>query len=149
MGPCGLTCLPIAVAATIAGDRRPGRAGREGRQRISGNRAPPWHRYLSVCSSRASPRVASSGPSCRTAWRLLETERASLGRSIAAGGTRSREAAIAAQLAWLEGRAEEALAVWERALDHDEEIDLIGQAAEARVRLARALAMKSPTQPQC
>lgn len=43
-------------------------------------------------------------------------------------------------LAWLEGRADDAIALWRAALDHEESLDLLGQAAEVRVRLAAALA---------
>jgi LuxR family maltose regulon positive regulatory protein len=49
------------------------------------------------------------------------------------------EEPIAANLAWLEGREAEAIERWRRALERDESIDLIGQAVETRVRLARAL----------
>lgn len=44
-----------------------------------------------------------------------------------------------AELAWLDGRATEAIAKWREALRHEEAIDLYGQASETRVRLARAL----------
>ena len=49
---------------------------------------------------------------------------------------------ILAQLAWLEGRLDDAIAGWRDALAYEEEIDLLGQAAETRVRLARALARR-------
>ena len=44
-----------------------------------------------------------------------------------------------ANLAWLEGREAEAVDLWRRALGDEESVDLIGQGAESRVRLARAL----------
>ena len=44
-----------------------------------------------------------------------------------------------AELAWLEGRAHDAIALWRGALRHEEAIDVYGQASETRVRLARAL----------
>ena len=44
-----------------------------------------------------------------------------------------------AQLAWLEGRIDDAVAGWRDALRFEEAIDLFGQASETRVRLARAL----------
>jgi LuxR family maltose regulon positive regulatory protein len=50
-----------------------------------------------------------------------------------------------AELAWLEGRADEAVALWREALRHEEAIDLYGQASETRVRLARALARHGDT----
>jgi LuxR family maltose regulon positive regulatory protein len=42
-------------------------------------------------------------------------------------------------LASLEGRHEEAIACWRAALEHEEQVDLLAQAVELRVRLARAL----------
>ena len=49
---------------------------------------------------------------------------------------------IRAQLAWLEGRADEAIGLWRHALSHEEQIELWGLAPETRVRLARALLHK-------
>ena len=46
---------------------------------------------------------------------------------------------LAAQLAWLDGRADDAIAGWRDALAHEEAIDLFGGASETRVRLAHAL----------
>jgi LuxR family transcriptional regulator, maltose regulon positive regulatory protein len=51
-------------------------------------------------------------------------------------------APVVAQCAWLEGRFDEAVARWQEALEHEEAIDVYGQAAETRVRLARALARR-------
>jgi LuxR family maltose regulon positive regulatory protein len=48
-------------------------------------------------------------------------------------------APVVAQCAWLEGRTDEAVARWQEALENEEAIDVYGQAAETRVRLARAL----------
>jgi len=45
-------------------------------------------------------------------------------------------------LAWLEGRADEALAVWRAALEQEESLDLLGQAQELRLRLAHALSRR-------
>ncbi|MCL4762260.1 MAG: helix-turn-helix transcriptional regulator [Burkholderiales bacterium] len=47
---------------------------------------------------------------------------------------------LAAQLAWLDGRTGEAIARWQDALSHEQAIDVLGQASEVRLRLARALA---------
>jgi LuxR family maltose regulon positive regulatory protein len=61
---------------------------------------------------------------------------------LRAAGTPFNEAVIetaAAQLAWLEGRTADAIAGWRAALRDPEAIDLVGQATETRVRLARAL----------
>lgn len=47
--------------------------------------------------------------------------------------------ALPGHLAWLEGRPDEALAHWQAALAHEEQIDVLGQAAELRLWLALAL----------
>jgi LuxR family maltose regulon positive regulatory protein len=49
------------------------------------------------------------------------------------------------KLAWLEGRAGEAIALWQRALENEEAIDMMGQAAETRLRLAAALLAQGGT----
>ena len=131
-----------AVAATIAGDPARAIEAAEGRLQISGSRAPPWQRYLTRLFCARIAACCEHRAELQNAWRLLETERASIGALASPQGTRAREGAIAAQLAWLEGRADDAMAGWERALENDEEIDLMGQASEARVRLARALARR-------
>ena len=41
--------------------------------------------------------------------------------------------------AWLEGRRDDAMALWREALEHEEPLDLLGHAVEVRVRLAGAL----------
>jgi hypothetical protein len=46
---------------------------------------------------------------------------------------------VAGQLAWLEGRQEDAEALWRGALAQEPAINVYGQAAETRLRLARAL----------
>jgi LuxR family maltose regulon positive regulatory protein len=45
-------------------------------------------------------------------------------------------------LAWLEGRPDEAIQRWQAALQHEEQIDLLGQAADVRLRLAHALVQR-------
>jgi LuxR family maltose regulon positive regulatory protein len=52
------------------------------------------------------------------------------------------QAPVIANAAWLEGRVDHAVALWQEALAHEEAIDVYGQAAETRVRLARALARR-------
>jgi LuxR family transcriptional regulator, maltose regulon positive regulatory protein len=47
--------------------------------------------------------------------------------------------ALDAQLAWLEGRVDDAVTGWCNALEHETEIDVWGIAAETRMRLSRAL----------
>jgi LuxR family maltose regulon positive regulatory protein len=51
-------------------------------------------------------------------------------------------APVVAHAAWLEGREEQAVMSWQESLAHEGAIDIFGQAAETRVRLARALARR-------
>ncbi|RZU02961.1 helix-turn-helix transcriptional regulator [Rivibacter subsaxonicus] len=54
--------------------------------------------------------------------------------------------AMQGTLAALEGRRAQAIALWRAALEHEEQIDLLGQAGDVRARLALALAQEQ--QPQ-
>lgn len=56
-------------------------------------------------------------------------------------------APVIAHLAWLEGRADDAVMLWQEALAHEEAVDVYGQAAETRVRLACALARRGDIEP--
>jgi LuxR family maltose regulon positive regulatory protein len=49
------------------------------------------------------------------------------------------ELPLAGNVAWLEGRGDDAIALWQEALTDAERIDLLGQASDVRVRLACAL----------
>jgi LuxR family maltose regulon positive regulatory protein len=71
----------------------------------------------------------------------LDAMKAAMRGADVAARTRS-QIPVAAQLDWLEGRADAAVARWEEALAHEEEIDLLGQAAQTRLRLARALVQR-------
>jgi LuxR family maltose regulon positive regulatory protein len=55
---------------------------------------------------------------------------------------RKSELALKAQLAWLEGREDDAIEGWNQALAHEAALDYYGQGSEIRVRLARALAAR-------
>jgi LuxR family maltose regulon positive regulatory protein len=68
----------------------------------------------------------------------LEAMKAAMREADVNARTRS-QLPVAAQLAWLEGRVDAAVALWNQALAHEEEIDFLGQAAQTRFRLARAL----------
>jgi LuxR family maltose regulon positive regulatory protein len=131
-----------AVMATIAGNAAGAIEAAEGRLQISGSGAPSWQRYLTRLFCARIAACCEHRAELQKAWRLLEMERASIGALASTTGTRAREGAIAAQLAWLEGRVDEAVAGWEHAIEDDASIDLMGQAAEVRVRLARALARR-------
>jgi LuxR family maltose regulon positive regulatory protein len=86
-------------------------------------------------------RIASSCGDARALRGVLD-ELASIEAShpaVSFAFTKWPLAPIVAHAAWLEGRKDEAVARWQEALAHEEAIDVFGQAAEARVRLARAL----------
>ena len=74
----------------------------------------------------------------REALRQVEAERVRLDPHVYDAALRPFDP-IVAQLAWLEGRHDEAIRRWRVALDAEEVIDLYGQATETRLRLARAL----------
>jgi LuxR family maltose regulon positive regulatory protein len=128
-----------AVTAAIAGDVTRAMAAAEGRFQISGSWAPPWQRYLTRLFCARIAACCEHRAELQNALRLLDAERALIGALATPDGTGAREGAIAAQLAWLEGRADQAVDGWQRAIEHEERMDLMGLAAEARVRLARAL----------
>lgn len=54
---------------------------------------------------------------------------------------------LSGQLAWLNSRRIDAIAHWRRALAHEISLDIYGQAAELRVRLAHALLQEGQVQP--
>ena len=86
-------------------------------------------------------RMAASGEDV-AALRALLTTMASQLPQFDPEGTAPRtlpRLPMIAQLAWLEGRSDDAVAGWRDALRFEEAIDLFGQASETRVRLARAL----------
>jgi LuxR family transcriptional regulator, maltose regulon positive regulatory protein len=123
-----------AAFGLVAGDVPGAIAAAEARIQsfsATGNR---WHRYiLAVFGAR----IAASGGD-------LEALRAGLKRVEAARPRegalpRPRELPVLAQLAWLEGRADDAIAAWQQALAIEDQVDVLGLAAEVRLRLALAL----------
>lgn len=60
-------------------------------------------------------------------------------RDVDAALRRPRELPLEAQLAWLEGRRDQAIAAWQQSLAIEDRIDVLGLAADVRVRLAHAL----------
>jgi len=96
-----------------------------------------WSRYqLGVFGARIA--AACNDPALVREM-LAEVDSAAV--TLETAGTpvrRATELPIRAQLAWLEGRHEEAVAQWRSALEQEEAIDTWGQASEARVRLAAA-----------
>jgi LuxR family maltose regulon positive regulatory protein len=82
--------------------------------------------------------IAGDLEALRHAMREVDAERARLDPRHYAAALRPLEP-IEAQLAWLDRRPDEAVARWRHALEAEEAIDVYGQAAETRLRLARAL----------
>jgi LuxR family transcriptional regulator, maltose regulon positive regulatory protein len=97
-----------------------------------------WGRYnFRVLVARVAG-ITGQLQELQSAWREIEALRTLLDQRAYAGGLMPLEP-LAGQLAWLEGRPDEAIDRWAAALEAEEAIDLYGQAAETRLRLARAL----------
>ena len=97
-----------------------------------------WNRHVLALFSA---RIAAASNHASLLREMLGEARAAA-QALEAAGTpthRPVERPLAAQLAWLEGRQDEAIAGWQASLREDEAIDYYGQAAETRVRLASAL----------
>lgn len=124
-----------AVLAVVAGDSAAAIAAAQTRRQAF-VRTDPWHRYLMTLF------VARMAASSENLAALRDTL-AALALEQPPGvpwPSRPRELPLQAQLAWLEGRGGEAIALWRECLEMEEAIDLMGTAPEVRVRLARALA---------
>jgi LuxR family maltose regulon positive regulatory protein len=108
------------------------------RARELGARYGDWGRWLFLLfvarTAGAGTDAAALGESLRRADAQLR-----LAQTVVADARMRPVLPLRAQLAWLEGRVEEAIAGWRAALAHEEEIEVWGLAAESRVRLARAL----------
>jgi LuxR family maltose regulon positive regulatory protein len=110
---------------------------RAARQRHTGT----WSGYiLATLSARIT---AACGEAAELRQSL--TEARTLVARLHAAGIPASEILLepaTAQLAWLEGRAEDAIRQWRHALRDEAAMDVYGQAAETRVRLAFALLRK-------
>jgi LuxR family maltose regulon positive regulatory protein len=105
--------------------------------------ATAWHRHMvGVFVARIASANEDAGE-LAAAWERLAPTRSLPDLAAICRLNAPVEVPIAANLAWLEGREAEAVDLWRRALENEESIDLIGQAAECRVRLARAMARRS------
>jgi LuxR family transcriptional regulator, maltose regulon positive regulatory protein len=97
-----------------------------------------WGRYVLWLFATRVAALTGQLPALREAWSRLEAARALLDAGVPAASLRV-QLPLAAQLAWLEGRPADAISGWREALESEEAIDLYGQAAEVRLRCARAL----------
>jgi LuxR family transcriptional regulator, maltose regulon positive regulatory protein len=131
-----------AAIATAAGDAATAIAAANARIGVYAAGATSWHRHM---VGVFVARIASANEDARElhmAWERLAATRSMPELAAICRWNAAVEAPIAANLAWLEGREAEAIDRWRSALENEESIDLIGQAAESRVRLARALARR-------
>ena len=128
-----------AHSEAAAGNKAAALQAADTRVRTMGFGRPTWSDYqLNLFGARIA---AACDDAALLRQRFEAVDRAAV--ALASEGTPPRrivEAPIRAQLAWLEGRAKDAVAGWKAALEHESEIDIWGQASETRVRLAAALA---------
>ncbi len=128
-----------AVMAAVRGDARAAVEAATARYHgYSGGAPSGWHRYLLAIFTARVVACCGTDDELRSALQRVGAERALLGADAAAR-VGARELPLTAQLAWLEGRADEAVEQWRQALADDDAIDMMGQAAETRLRLAAAL----------
>jgi LuxR family transcriptional regulator, maltose regulon positive regulatory protein len=128
-----------AAIATATSDATTAIAAANGRIGVYPAGATSWHRHM---VGVFVARIASANEDVRelaTAWDRLAATRSLPELAAICRSNAPVELPIAANLAWLEGREADAIGLWRRALENEDSIDLIGQAAESRVRLARAL----------
>jgi LuxR family transcriptional regulator, maltose regulon positive regulatory protein len=97
-----------------------------------------WQRYVLALFTARVVAACGAVDALVGALQRLDFERARLTPdALARVGV--REVPLRAQLDWLQGRTDEAIEGWRQALGDEEAIDLMGQAAEVRLRLAAAL----------
>ncbi|MEK8049091.1 LuxR C-terminal-related transcriptional regulator [Ideonella sp. DXS22W] len=97
-----------------------------------------WSAWQSVFLSARVAVVCGDAPLLRDCLAALDPS--AVAPSARALAARARpQLALPGHLSWLEGRADEAIAHWQAALAHEEQIDVLGQAAELRLYLAWAL----------
>lgn len=126
-----------AISLAMSGDRDGAIAAARSRfelQRQSG----AWTSYIVAALVARACAAADDASALRGA---LDTARELAGRARAEGLPVNDLLLVPAtgQLAWMEGRTADAQAAWIQALADAPAIDVYGQAAETRVRLARAL----------
>jgi LuxR family maltose regulon positive regulatory protein len=126
-----------AICLAISGDRTGAMAAARERARRHAPHIGTWGRYVTAAL------VVRITAACGDAEALREAlqDCTALAAELRAAGLAPDERMTlpaAAQLAWLEGRPAAAIDIWRTALGNEEAIDFYGQAAETRVRLARA-----------
>lgn len=133
-----LTSLDAAIA-TAEGNVVAALAAANARIGVYGAGATAWHRHMVGVFVARIASANEDGRELRVAWDRLAGTRCLPELAAICRLSSAIEVPIAANLAWLEGREAEAISLWQQALDSDDSIDVVGQAAETRVRLARAL----------
>ena len=128
-----------AAIATATGDSAAAMAAANARMGVYAVGATSWHRHMVGVFVARIASANEDARELRAAAERLATTRSLPELAAICGLNAPVEVPIAANLAWLEGREAEAVELWRRALENEESIDLIGQAAESRVRLARVL----------
>jgi LuxR family transcriptional regulator, maltose regulon positive regulatory protein len=128
-----------AFAAAIDGNSQAALAAALTRVREQLPGPGPWSRYL---LGVFGARVAAACRDVAVLREMLEQVTSAAAAMQAAGASwcRNPERPIAAQLAWLEGHRQEAVAGWRAALEDSDSLGIFGQEAETRVCLASALA---------
>ncbi len=112
------------------------------RARELGARYGDWGRWLFLLFVARTAAVGTDAAALAEALRRADAQ-LRLAQAVVNEARVRPVLPLRAQLAWLEGRADEAIAGWRAALAHEEEIEVWGLAAESRVRLARALLRQS------
>jgi LuxR family maltose regulon positive regulatory protein len=129
-----------AVIATATGDSVAAIAAANARMGVYAAGATSWHRHMVGVFVARIASANEDARELRAAWDRLDATRSLPELASICRLNAPVELPIAANLAWLEGRAAEAVDLWRHALGNEESVDLIGQGAESRVRLARVLA---------
>jgi LuxR family maltose regulon positive regulatory protein len=113
------------------------------RMRLLGSGYGAWGRYLMLLLVLRIASIGEDAQALRETLAQMHDVKQGLDPSFREPVT---QLPSHAELAWLEGRTDDAVALWRDALRHEEAIDVYGQASETRVRLARALSRRGDAQ---
>jgi LuxR family transcriptional regulator, maltose regulon positive regulatory protein len=97
-----------------------------------------WGRWLLLLFVARTAAACNDADALRRALGRVEAQRLLAAPTVNPARTRSI-VPLEAQLAWQEGRVDDAVSLWRVALSHEAQIEVWGLAAESRVRLAGAL----------